>query len=136
MDDMDFSKLSQNDRITLGAATVVVITALLSIGNAWGAIMFLSLAAGAGAIVVVLQPIVAPTAVLPVTKGVALVGLGATATIATSLAGLNWIGYILEYLVRFDTFQFLAGLAAAAVLLVIGFQAFQSERTAALPPAA
>src|SRR4030095_4715289 len=44
---MDFSKLSQNDRIALGAAGVVVITALLSISNDWGALMFLSLGAGA-----------------------------------------------------------------------------------------
>jgi hypothetical protein len=136
MDDMDFSKLSQNDRITLGAGAVVVLTALLSIGNDWGALMFLSLAAGAGAIAVVLQPIVAPTAIVPIARGMALVALGATATIATGLSGLNWLGYIVEHLARFDTIQFLTGFAAAVVLLVIGFQAFQSERTALVPPAA
>jgi uncharacterized membrane protein len=133
---MDFSKLSQNDRLTLGAGAVVVITALLSIGNDWGALMFLSLAAGAGAIALVLQPMLAPTATLPVTKAQALVGLGAVATISTGLSGLNWLGYILEHLIKFDTVQFLTGLAAAVVLFVIGFQAFQSERTAAVPPAA
>ena len=133
---MDFSKLSRNDRITLGAGAVVVVTALLSITNDWGALMFLSLAAGAGAIAVILQPIVAPTAQIPVTKAMALVAFGATATVATALSGLNWFGYILTNLIEFDTIQFLTGFAAAVVLLVIGFQAFQAERTRTAPKAA
>ena len=133
---MDFSKLSQNDKLTLGAGVVVVITALLSISNDWGILMVLSLAAGAGAIGVVLQPFFAPTVTLPVTKGMAIFGLGATATLATGLSGLNWLGWILENVADFDTIQFLTGFAAAAILLAIGFQAFQAERTAVLPPAA
>jgi hypothetical protein len=136
MDDMDFSKLSQNDRITLGAGAVVVVTALLSISNEWGALMFLSLAAGIGAIALVLQPFFAPQVTLPATKATVLLGLGAVATVATGLSGLNWLGWIVEHFARFDTIQFLTGLAAAVVLLVIGFQAFQAERTAAIKPAA
>jgi hypothetical protein len=133
---MDLSKLSQNDRVTLGVAGVVVVTALLSISNDWGALMVLSLAAGVGAIAVVLLPFVSPATTLPTTKGAALLGLGATATVATSLSGLNWLGYIVEHFAKFDTIQFLAGLAAAAVLLAIGLQAFQAERRVAVPPAA
>jgi hypothetical protein len=132
---VDLTKLSSNDRITLGAAGVVVITALLSISNDWGALMVLSLAAGAGAIAVVLLPQVSPSTVLPVTKGAALLGLGATATIATGLSGLNWLEYIVKHLASFDTIQFLTGLAAAAIVLAIGFQSFQAERTPATPPA-
>jgi hypothetical protein len=136
MDEMDFSKLSQNDRLTLGAGAVVVVTALLSLSNGWGALMVLSLAAGAGAIGLVLQPFFAPAVTLPLPKATALLGLGAVATVATGLSGLNWLGWILEHVARFDTIQFLAGFAAAVVLLVIGFQAFQSERPAVVPPAA
>ena len=132
---MDLTKLSSNDRIALGAGGVVVVTALLSISNDWGALMFLSLAAGAGAIALVLQPLFAPTAAMPVTKGAALLGLGAMATVATGLSGLNWLGYILEHLARFDTIQFLTGLAAAAIVLAIGIQTFQAERAPATPPA-
>ena len=127
---MDFSKLSQNDRITLGAAAVVVVTALLSITNDWGALMFLSLAAGAGAIAVIVQPIVAPAASLPVPKGAALLGLGATAAVATGLSGLNWLGWIIEHVTRFDTIQFVTGFAAAVVLLYFGYVAFKAERGA------
>jgi hypothetical protein len=133
---VDLSKLSQNDRVALGAAGVVVITALLSISNEWGALMLLSLAAGAGVVAVVLQPFVAPTAKLPTTKGAALLGLGAVATVATGLSGLNWIEYIVEHLARFDTVQFLTGLAAAIVVLGIGFTTFQAERVVAAPPPA
>lgn len=133
---MDFTKLSSNDRVALGASGVVVITALLSISNDWGALMFLSLAAGAGVIAIVLLPFVSPATTLPTTKGAALLGLGAVATVATGLAGLNWIEYIVEHLVRFDTIQFLTGLAAAAVVLWIGFTTYQAERSAAAPPVA
>ena len=132
---MDLSKLSQNDRITLGAAAVVAVTALLSISNAWGALMFLSLAAGAGAIAVILQPIVAPTVKLPVTKAQALVGLGGVATVATGLTALNWLEWILHYPGEFDTIQFMTGLAAAIVLFAISFQAFKSGREATTPAA-
>jgi hypothetical protein len=137
---MDFSKLSQSDRVALGAAGVVVITALLSISNDWGALMFLSLAAGAGVIAVVLLPKLSPATSLPVSKGTAIFGLGAVASVATGLSGLNWLGWILEHVTRFDTIQFLVGFAAALVILAIGFQAFQAERTSAaaqqVPPAA
>jgi hypothetical protein len=136
---MDFKKISQNDRIALGAAGVVVITALLSISNDWGALMFLSLAAGAGVIAVVLLPQLSPATSLPVSKGTALFGLGAVASVATGLSGLNWLGWILEHVTRFDTIQFLAGFAAALIVLAIGFQAFQAERTSTasqVPPAA
>jgi hypothetical protein len=128
---VDLSKLSQNDRITLGAAAVVVVTALLSISNDWGALMFLSLAAGAGAIAVILQPIVSPATALPVTKGAALLGLGGVATVATGLSGLNWLGWIIGHLASFDTIQFMTGLAAAVVLLYFGYVAFKAERDVA-----
>ena len=128
---MDFSKLSQNDRITLGAAAVVVVTALLSITNDWGALMFLSLAAGAGAIAVILLPIVSPATALPVTRGLALLGLGGVAAVATGLSGLNWLGWIIEHLASFDTIQFMTGFAAAVILLYFGYLAFKAERDAA-----
>jgi hypothetical protein len=128
---MDLSKLSRNDRITLGAAAVVVVTALLSISNEWGALMFLSLAAGGAAIAVILQPIAAPATALPVSKGFALLGLGGTATVATGLSGLNWLGWIVEHLASFDTIQFMTGFAAAVIVLFFGYVAFKAERAAA-----
>jgi hypothetical protein len=132
---MDLSTLQKSDRLALGAGAVVAITALLSIANEWGAAMALSLAAGAGAIGIVLQPRIAPTVTLPATKATLILGLGAAATLATGLVALDWIGWILEHPFRFDTIQFLLGLAAAVVVLSVGYDAFRAERARVTPPA-
>jgi hypothetical protein len=125
---MDFSILEPNDRRALGAGAIVVVSALLSIGNGWGALMFLSLLGGGGAIAVVALPFVSPSTTLPVTKGIALFGLGAMAAIATGLTGLNWIGWIVGHVASFDAIQFVIGLVAAFVLLFAGYSAFKAER--------
>ena len=132
---MNFSKISANDRLALGAGAVIVVTALLSISNEWGLLMVLSLAAGLGAIALVLQPQLAPERTLPMAKGMALLGLGGIAAIATGLTALDWLGWIVDHMMRFDTIQFIAGLAAAFVLLFAGFVGFQSEQKAVAPPA-
>lgn len=132
---MDLSTLQKSDRLVLGAGAVIAITALISIANEWGAAMALSLGAGAGAIGIVMQPRIAPTATLPATKATLLLGLGAAATLATGLVALDWIGWILEHPFRFDTIQFLLGLAAAIALLAIGYDAFRAERAQVTPPA-
>ena len=89
---MNFSALSANDRLAAIAAAIVTITGLISLNNDWGILMALSLLAGLGALVVVLLPVVAPTAKLPVSKGLALVALGGVATAAVLLTAFNWIG--------------------------------------------
>lgn len=132
---MNLSTLGKTDRLALGAGTIIAITALLSIANEWGAAMALSLAAGAGAIGVVLQPRIAPTATLPASKAMLTLGFGAAATLATGLVALDWIGWILEHPFRFDTIQFLLGLAAAVALLALGYDAFRTERSRVTPPA-
>jgi hypothetical protein len=132
---VNFSKISANDRLALGAGAVIVVTALLSISNEWGLLMVLSLAAGLGAIAIVLQPHLAPERTLPMTKGMALLGLGGIAAIATGLTAIDWLGWIVDHMIRFDTIQFMAGLAAAFVLLFAGFVDFQAEREVATPPA-
>jgi hypothetical protein len=132
---VNFSKISANDRLALGTGAVIVVTALLSISNEWGLLMVLSLAAGLGAIALVLQPQLAPERTIPMTKGMALLGLGGITAVATGLTALDWLGWIVDHMQRFDTIQFLAGLAAAFVLLFAGFVAFQAEREVVTPPA-
>ena len=133
---MDLSKLTQTERLILAAASVVVVTALLSLSNSWGLLMGLSLLGGLGAIAVVLQPQLAPGTRLPTTRAAALVALGAVTTVATFLTALNWVEWIFEHLGSFDTLQFLVGLGAAAIMLLLGFSAYQAERVAPAPPAA
>ena len=124
---MNFSALSQNDRLALGAAVVVVITALLSLSNDWGLLMAVSLLAGLAVLAVVFQPQVAPAMKLPTSRGLALLALSALAVLATGLTAINWLGWILGHLVSFDTIQFLVGLVAALVMAWAGWGAYQAD---------
>jgi hypothetical protein len=138
---MDFSKLSQNDKMALGAGAVVAITGLISVANNWGIFMVLSLLAGLLAVFVIVQPQVAPATRLPATKGVLLLAAGGIAVIASGLTAIDWMGWILEHIASFDTLQFVIGLIAAIVLAWIGWTAYNAERgkapaAAATPPPA
>jgi hypothetical protein len=126
---MNVSKLGRNDRIALGAAVVVVITALLSISNDWGLVMVLSLLAGLGVGFVVLQPQLAPAMKLPMARGMTLLALGGIAVIADALAALNWIGWLFSHLTTFDAIQFIVGFIAAVVMTYAGYVAYTAERT-------
>ena len=134
---MDFSKLGANDRNALIAGIVVAATALLSITGNWGVFMVLSLLAGLAAIFIVLQPQIAPAMRLPAPKGMSLLIAGAVATAATGLTAVDWLGWIVEHFVAFDTLQFVIGLIAAIALLYLGWVAYAAERGAApsAPPA-
>ena len=124
-----FSTLSANDRLAAVAAAVVIITGLISIATAWGPLVFISLAAGVGALFVVLQPQIAPAVKLPMTKGVLLLGLGAIATVVLLVVALVWIDYILTPpIFVFDTIQFFIGVVAAIVMLFAGWRAYQAEK--------
>ena len=134
---MNFSALSQNDRLALGAEVVVVITALLSLSNDWGLLMAVSLLAGLAVLAVVFQPQVAPAMKLPTSRGLALLALSALAVLATGLTAINWLGWILGHLVAFDTIQFLVGVVASVVMAWAGWRAYgESGRmgSAAPPP--
>lgn len=128
---MESSK-STSSGATLVAGAIVAGTGVLSIANDWGIVMAVSLLAGAAAIALELSP----TLVLPVSRGAAALLIGAAATATTTLVAIDWIGWIAGHLLRFDTFQFLTGLVAAVVLLVIGYRRFQAERRSATAPAA
>lgn len=128
---MNFSALSANDRLAAIAAAIVVITGLISIAQDWGALVFLSLAAGVVALFVVLQPQIAPAVKLPMTKGVLLLGMGVISTVVLLVVALQWIDYILTPpIFVFDTIQYFIGVIAAVVLLFAGWRAYQAEKGA------
>jgi len=129
---MDFSTMSASGRSTLVAGAIVTVTALLSISNEWGLLMAVSLLGGIGAIALELSPAIN----LPATRGVSALVLGGMATVATTLVAINWLGWIVEHLVSFDTIQFLTGLVAAVALLGIGSGRYQAERSTAVAAAA
>jgi uncharacterized membrane protein len=130
---MNLSKISGTDRIASAAAAIIVVTALLSISSEWGLLMVLSLLAGVGTLAVVFQPQLAPARTLPATKATLLLALGATAAISTTLVAIDWIGWIFKHPTRFDTIQFLVGLAAAIALAVVSYRGFRAERAAPAP---
>jgi hypothetical protein len=136
---MNVSTLSANDRLAAIAAAVVIITGLISIAQDWGALVFLSLAAGVVALFVVLQPQIAPAVKLPMTKGVLLLAMGAISTVVLLVVALQWMDYILTPpIFVFDTIQYFIGVIAAIVLLFAGWRAYQAEKGAtplAGPPA-
>jgi hypothetical protein len=126
---MNVSTLSANDRLAAIAAAVVIITGLISLVNDWGAVVFLSLAAGVVALFVVLQPQIAPAVKLPMTKGVLLLAMGAIATLVLVVVAFQWMDYILTPpIFVFDTIQYFVGLTAAVVLLFAGWRAYQAEK--------
>jgi hypothetical protein len=128
---MNFSALSANDRLAAITAAIVVITGLISIAQQWGALVFLSLAAGVVALFVVLQPQIAPAVKLPMTKGVLLLAMGAISTVVLLVVAFQWIDYILTPpIFVFDTIQYFIGVIAAIVLLFAGWRAYQAEKGA------
>lgn len=128
---MNVSALSSNDRLAAIAAAVVVITGLISIAQDWGALVFLSLAAGVVALFVVLQPQIAPAVKLPMAKGMLLLAMGALSTVVLLVVALDWIDYILTPpIFVFDTIQYFIGVVAAIVLLFAGWRAYQAEKGA------
>jgi len=124
---MNFSKLSQSEKIAAVAAVVVIVTGLISLNNDWGILMAVSLLAGLGVLAVLFLPQMAATMSLPGSKGSLLVALGAIATVATVVVAAGWVEWITEHLGAFDTLQFLLGLVAAVVMAWSGWQILRAE---------
>ena len=98
--------------------------------------MALALLAGLGAVFVGLQPQIAPSAKLPVAKGLLVVILGGVATGAIAIAMLTYFGYITRNLVDFFTLSMFVGLIASIVLLMTGWTLYKAETPAAAAPPA
>jgi hypothetical protein len=136
---MNLSSLGALDRrvlITGALAAIVALISFVDTSGDWGAIMILGLLGGLAAVFVALQPQVAPTMKLPVTKGMAILGSGALAAGGFVIAMLNYVGYITRNITDIYVLLMLAGLIASLVLLWTGWQAYQSEPKAAAPPPA
>ena len=132
---MSFSKLNAGDKRILIVAAVVIVTAITSIADRWGFGAILGLLGGAAAAAVVLQPQLAPTVKLPVTRGLALLAAGGVAAIGFVLAALRWVSYLFDFSSIFNPL-FDVGLVASIVLAWFGWVAYQAEPKATAPAAA
>ena len=139
---MSFRTMAAADQQVLIAGAVITITALISFvdpAGTWGGIMIVSVLAGLAAAYVAVQPQVAPSMRLPMTKGLSLVVLGVAATAASVIALLSYLGYVFQYLTDIYVLIFLVGLVASIFLLWIGWRAYKAESgvsTAPPPPPA
>ena len=131
---MNFSSLSALDRrivMTAGLALIAAILSFLDSSGSWGPVMFLAVIGGALGVFVAMQPQVAPTTRLPMTKGLAVLVAGALATGGFALSMLSYVGYISRNLLDPFVIIMLVGLVASVVLLLTGWQTFQTEPKAA-----
>jgi hypothetical protein len=122
---MNFSKLNPSDRRILIAAFVAVIGGLASIIDRWGFGGIVGGIAALGAVLVVLQPQLAPAMKLPAPKATLLLGLGAVAGLGFLVSALQYIGFVLD-VTRIFTLLFDIGLVAAIALAYFTWLAYQA----------
>lgn len=121
---MDFSKLSQNERLALYGAIAVFLAGLIS---NWGGLLWLSILAAIGVAIVLFLPQLSPNVSLPGSRGSLLAALGLVALGGAAIELLRYLGYTFDTLGRLSTLMFLVALAGSAVTAWGGWQALQGE---------
>jgi len=124
---MDFSKLSSNEKMAVFASVVVVVTAIVSLVNRWGGLIILPLLAALAMLLILFAPSIMPNTKLPGSKGSLMLVAGGVAAVFWLISALTWLDWIFGHLARFDTLQYLVGLAGSLVMGWTGWQAFQAE---------
>lgn len=121
---MDFSKLSQNEKLALYGAIAVFLAGLIS---SWGGLLFLSILAALGVAIVLFLPQMSPNSSLPGSRGSLLAALGLIAFAGAAIELLRYLGYTLETLGRFNTILFIVALIGSAIMAWAGWQELQRE---------
>lgn len=119
---MDFSKLSQNEKLAVYGAAAVVLAGLIS---NWGGLLFFSILAAVGVLVVVFLPQFSPTTSLPGSKGSLMAALGLVAAAGAVITALQWIRFLGD--IDFNTIMFYVAVIGSLVLAWAGWQELQSE---------
>ena len=120
---MDFSKLSQNEKLAVYGSAAVVVAGLIS---SWGGLLFLSILAALGMLAVVFLPQLSPSTALPGSKGTLMAALGIVAAVAAVITALQVLGF-LALLGSLYTIMFLVALVGSLVMAWAGWQELQSE---------
>jgi hypothetical protein len=120
---MDFSKLSQNEKLAVYGSAAVVVAGLIS---SWGGLLFLSILAALGMLAVVFLPQLSASTALPGSKGTLMAALGIVAAVAAVITALQWLSY-LGVLGSMYTIMFLVALVGSLVMAWAGWQELQSE---------
>lgn len=120
---MDISKLGGNEKLAVYGSIAVLLAGLIS---NWGGLLFLSILAAIGMLVVVFLPQFSPSTTLPGTKGSLMAALGILAALGAVITALQWLGY-LGLIGSLNTIMFLVALVGAVVMGWAGWQELQSE---------
>jgi hypothetical protein len=120
---MDFSKLSQNERLATFGGIAVVIGGL--VGYSYG-LTVLAVLAALAALVIVFLPQFSPTASLPGSRGSLLLVAGGIAAVVMVLALLMYISVVFTAFNFRDLF-FLLAVVGSVVLAWAAWQEFQAE---------
>lgn len=121
---MDFSKLDQNEKLATYGSVAVVLAGLVS---NWGGLLFLSILAAIGMLVVVFLPQLSPSTKLPGSRGTLMATLGIVAALGAVLTALQWLSVLGAILGSFGTILFLVAVVGALLMAWAGWQELQSE---------
>jgi hypothetical protein len=120
---MDFSKLSQNERLATFGGLAVVIGGL--VGYSYG-LTVLAVLAALAALVIVFLPQFSPTSSLPGSRGSLMLVAGGIAAVVMVLALLMYISVVFTAFNFRDLF-FLLAVVGSVVLAWAAWQEFQAE---------
>ena len=120
---MDFSKLSQNEKLATYGSVAVFLAGLIS---NWGGLLFLSILAAVGMAAVVFLPQLSAGTSLPGSKGSLMAVLGFVAAGGAVITALQWLGYLGSFS-SLNTITFFVALIGALVMAWAGWQELQSE---------
>jgi hypothetical protein len=124
---MDFSKLSQNDKLAMYGAAAVIVGGLVGYGA--GGFGILAVAAAVGMLVVVFLPQLSPSTNLPGSKGslmAALGGIAAVVLVLGLLSLLTALGFMLSF-APIATIFYLIAVGGGVLMAWAGWQEFQRE---------
>ncbi len=124
---MDFSKLSQTEKLAVYGSAAVIVGGLVGVGTA--GLGILAVLAAAGMLAVILLPQMSPTTNLPGSKGSLMLLLGATAGVILVLGLLSIIGAVgvMLQFAALNTLFYLIAVVGGVVMAWAGWQEFQAE---------
>ncbi|MDQ3690143.1 MAG: hypothetical protein M3406_08945 [Chloroflexota bacterium] len=120
---MDISKLGQNEKLAMFGSAAVILAGLIS---NWGGLLFLSILAAIGMLVVVFLPQFSTGTSLPGSKGSLMAALGILAAAGAVITALRWLGS-LGLIGSLNTIMFFVAVIGALVMAYAGWQELQSE---------
>jgi hypothetical protein len=120
---MDISKLGQNEKLAVFGSAAVILAGLIS---NWGGLLFLSILAAFGMLVVVFLPQFSTGTTLPGSKGSLMAALGILAAAGAVITALQWLGF-LGLIGSLNTIMFFVAVIGALVMAYAGWQELQSE---------